>query len=226
MSYTYGVLCICTSIFVNVKVKGEKFVLETIDESIGKELSCYDTISAEKLSSQGFFLADRLLNVRIVLKQFTKTMSKKRFRTEVGNMDENIIYNIAIEAFTTDRRFHLHRHYDQGSANKVIQLYVTDSLEKHDTCIYCHYKDKAIGFLLIRTIETGGFIKLAAVLPKYQGTGAALELYEAAVLYSQTQGWRNLSGKISAANTAVMNIYALFGATFYEAVDLYLYGGN
>ena len=53
-------------------------------------------------------------------------------------------------------------------------------------------------------------------------SGAAMALYAKACREAGERGFRRLEGRISSRNTAVMNIYAAFGAVFTEPQDIFL----
>ena len=86
----------------------------------------------------------------------------------------------------------------------------------------CAYKGEVIGSALLQPVSDGYFIFLAGVLPKYQGTGAAVELYRACADYALEKNSRILHGRISAANTGVMNLYANLNANFYNPEYLFV----
>ena len=47
-------------------------------------------------------------------------------------------------------------------------------------------------------------------------------LYARAIQVARERGYRSLEGRISSLNTAVMNVYASFGAVFSDPEDVFL----
>ena len=70
------------------------------------------------------------------------------------------------------------------------------------------------------------FVHLAAVEEKYRMTGAAMALYANACKIAKERGYKKLEGRVSTQNTAVMNVYAAFGATFSEPQDIFIKEGD
>ena len=174
---------------------------------------------ARQMLEQGFFLADRTLDVTINL-----TRSNIDYRRLVriapsitsGRNDE--VLAIARQSFPADRRFNLSYKPDPSVAETVITGWVGEL----DRYYLSEIKGKAIGFLAL----TGGgetrFVQLAAVLERYRPSGAGISLYAAAAYDCKEAGVRFLEGRISSANTAVMNLYAYLGASFSNPLDVYL----
>lgn len=186
-----------------------------------------DTQAAEWLAEHGFFFADRKLDVRVKVQRI-KEPAKYRFQVgcESGPCDaaqRKKINEIFCEAFTHDRRFHLKRHYDKQLAARILGAYCGLAENSAMERIVCRYKGEMIGCMYLKKTEEGYFVYLAAVQPAYQGTGAAVELYQEAVSFCKRRNGMILSGNISSSNTGVMNIYAQLGGTFHRETDIYLY---
>lgn len=186
-----------------------------------------ETQAAEWLSERGFFFADRRLDVRVKARQ-TKEPAGYRFQVELETKPCDVVQGKKIDeilggAFTHDRRFHLRRHYDKQLAAGILKAYRTFAEDSGMERLVCRYKDEMIGCMYLQETKEGYFVYLAAVQPAYQGTGAAVELYQKAVSFCKEQNGLILSGNISSSNTGVMNIYARLGGTFHGERDIYLY---
>lgn len=186
-----------------------------------------DTQAAEWLSAHGFFFADRKLDVRVKV-QRAKERAKYRFQVGYESQPYDAaqrekINEILCEAFTHDRRFHLRQHYDKQLAGEILEAYCGFAENSGMERIVCRYRDEMIGCMYLKKTKEGYFVYLAAVHPAYQGTGAAVELYQEAVSFCKRRNGMVLSGNISSSNTGVMNIYAQLGGTFYRETDIYLY---
>ena len=80
-----------------------------------------------------------------------------------------------------------------------------------------------MGFLDLESYgEKNCFIHLAAVKERYRAAGAAVSLYAYAILVAQGRSYEKVYGRISSANTAVMNLYSLLGGTFNNPVDVFV----
>lgn len=172
------------------------------------------------MQKRGFFWADRTLKVSISLARCSVDLVKA-IRLPVKKIDDHKeeLLRIACASFSYDRRFHVLPVCDVSVASLVLKEWV----ESLDDVLACFFREKIVGFLaLVRNSEESLFVHLAAVEEKYRMTGAAMSLYARACQLAAERGFRRLEGRISSQNTAVMNLYAAFGAAFSEPVDIFL----
>lgn len=175
--------------------------------------SCADT--EFDMVRNGWYFADRTLKVTIQLAKVTADLKRLQRLPIVESPDyTEDIFRIAHESFTRDRRFHVAPKCDQAISAVVLRRWI-DELEP---TLVCLYHEKPIGFLNMRE----NFVHLAAVEAKYRVTGAAMGLYAKAIEVARERGFKTLEGRISSLNTAVMNVYATFGAQFSEPEDVFL----
>lgn len=186
-------------------------------------MSPRDNRAKRWLEGHGFYFAERWLNVAVLTRTLPEDGGKKRFEIQCGAQGHDILRRIFTEAFTVDRRFHLKQVYDQELANRIIESYILDAIERNMLLLVCRYKGKSIGALFLEEREDGFFVYLAGVIPRYQGTGAAVELYRAAAGYCLEHGGGRMTGRVSSANTAVMNLYGMLKASYSAPSDLYIY---
>lgn len=173
-----------------------------------------------KMQQRGFFHADRMLDVSINL-----VRSKLDFKSMIriapritSECRENVL-SIAQNSFSADRRFNIGAMPNREISDKVIAGWISELSEYY----LCEYKEEPIGFLALKQQDDKkAFIHLAAVLERYRASGAALSLYAAAANDCRERGFSQLNGRISSANTPVMNLYAFLGATFSNPTDVYL----
>lgn len=193
---------------------------------IRAEIEPYDIQKAQMLTEQGMFFADRTLFVTVNLAKVDPNLKRlARFAVEQRDLKEwkNEALDIASKAFTTDRRFHLSREYDPALAKRVIEGYLDAAIQQGGILSVVVHKEVPMGFTILLPCESDGyFIYLAAVLPEYQRTGAAVSLYYQACQLASEKGAKKLCGRISAANTPVMNLYAMLGGAFSQPKDVYL----
>ena len=195
----------------NVRFEGVDYARIEMPVQAGFEIQMQDA---------GFYLADRTVKVSINLAKLPTGLEKFiRLPIEETNKYKKEIFELAVNSFLYDRRFHILPECSQEISAKVLKTWI----DEQDNALVCLYKDKPIGFLELKETSTDTiFVHLAAVEEKYRLTGAAMALYAKACLFSKERGYKKLEGRISSQNTAVMNIYAAFGAAFSEPRDIYL----
>ena len=172
------------------------------------------------MQRRGYYFADRTLGVSIRLSRtdidFDK-LCRMRVVESAAYLDE--VRRIAYKSFPDDTRFQIAPWSDSDVATQVIETYVM----RMERCLVCLYQDHAVGFLGLRRLQDGAeFVSLAAVDAVYRATGAAMSLYAKAAGLARQEGAPRLEGRISSANTAVMNLYACLGASFSSPHDVFL----
>ncbi|MEG1752301.1 MAG: GNAT family N-acetyltransferase [Christensenella sp.] len=180
--------------------------------------STYDNIRA--MQAMDFTFGDRMLKVKI-LPARTKLDYAGLVRTkpELTDLYKEEILSIACESFLTDRRFHVAPNYDDMLARKILKCWISDI----DKCFVCKVKDEVAGFLALKQInEQTVSIHLAAVRQRWRVAGIATSLYANAIQWAKEQGFSCVEGYISAANTAVLNLYSFLGGSFSEPEDVFL----
>lgn len=172
-----------------------------------------------EMQRRGFMFADRTLKASISLAR-CKVELEKFIRLPIVETSayREDIFRIACSSFTADRRFHITPACDAGLASLVLREWV----DKLDKAFMCLFREQPVGFLALRECGDALFVHLAAVEEKFRMSGAAMALYAKACREAGERGFRRLEGRISSRNTAVMNIYAAFGAVFTEPCDVFL----
>lgn len=172
------------------------------------------------MQEAGFLWADRTIKTSIVLGRCTADLDRMIRLPVIETCDfKDDIYRIACASFTYDRRFHIEPVCSAETASLVLRKWV----DELDEVLVCQFRDIPVGFLALKqTAEDSLFIHLAAVEEKYRMTGAAMTLYATACKLAREHGFKKLEGRISSQNSAVMNVYAAFGASFSEPVDIFL----
>ena len=202
---------------------------ENLDELLSSRadfLECWlepgQTEEKLRLEEHGFYFLDRFLDCRIMLRNLPEKPKRTRFDVGEGNASLEELRTVYHEAFTQDRRMHLGRNYEQDLANRLIDRYIEEAQTGGMVLLQCRYKSQLAGCAFLKETDTAYEIYLAGVLPKFQKTGAAVELYRVCADFAAEANKRLLTGRISAANTDVMNLYALLGANFYHPRDVYV----
>ncbi len=213
-----GILCL-----VQDGLPDDPDKLLTVDcRFIQCEVTVNDITAKKWLTGHGFYFVERWLEASVSMRTLPQDSRKNRYDICAGEEDIGVLRRIYREAYTEDRRFHLRQDYDQALADQVIEQYIQDAHDQGMVLLLCRYKGESIGSLFLQETEKGFFIYLAGVRPRYQGTGAAVELYRASADYCKEHGGLQLTGRISAANTGVMNLYGMLNASFFNPRDLYI----
>lgn len=176
-----------------------------------------------EMQRRGFFWADRTLKASISLARCpvdpAKAMRLPVEKLEKTDGHREDLLRIACASFPYDRRFHVLPDCDASIAALVLK----DWVEALDDVLACFLRGRLVGFLaLARPSADTLFVQLAAVEEAFRRTGAAMSLYAGACREAAARGVRRLNGRISTQNTAVMNLYAAFGAVFSEPEDIFL----
>ena len=134
------------------------------------------------------------------------------------------IYDVASKAFTTDRRFHLEKRFNQSLANRVLGKFISEQLNLAKVVFTCYHKERIIGFTIIKDLGEGRCENvLGAVDPEYQNKGAAFNLYVSMAKSLQEDGYKTLYGRISTTNTASINLHIMLGGKYSQVEDEYIF---
>ena len=202
---------------------GESVAWFPEDRYIRAEIDGGDADRAQTLTQAGFFFADRTLLTAVPLVKLDERQSRFcRFPVEAEEYCQEVM-ELAKIAFTVDRRFHLTRRTNMEKAIPIIEAWIDRARTGGRTLIACRYQGALVGFMFLAPWGDGGsFAELAAVRPEYQSTGVAFSLYYKTCIYCREKGDARLFGRISSANTAVLNLYAMLGASFSVPYDVYI----
>ena len=173
------------------------------------------------MHNNGFKLVERTIQTIIQVSKVDLNLEKLiRLNVEETIEYKDKIEKIALKSFPYDRRFHPRIKYnDEDLFHAIIKEWVADL----DSVLVAKFKDTVVGFLAIKeTAKDTLFVHLAAVDEKYRLTGAAMSLYSKAIQVARDKGYKTLEGRISTRNSAVMNLYAYFGAHFENPIDIYI----
>lgn len=183
-----------------------------------------DAANEIRMQRDGFFFVDRTVKTTISLSKIAVDL-ERFIRLPIVETAEykNDILRIAVASFVYDRRFHIKPDLNAEVAAEVLKQWVGDL----DTVFVALFKEQPVGFLALKeTVPDTLFVHLAAVEEKYRMTGAAMALYANACKIAKERGYKKLEGRVSTQNTAVMNVYTAFGATFSEPQDIFIKEGE
>lgn len=183
-------------------------------------VSATDTTNEICMQRNAFLYVERTVKTTIRLSKITVDLDRFiRLPIIETNKYKEDILRIAESAFVYDRRFHVMPDLNSATASEVLKEWIGEL----DRTLIALFKGIPVGFLALKeTDEDTLFVHLAAVEKKYRITGAAMALYAKACKIALERGYKKLEGRISTQNTAVMNVYATFGALFSEPQDIFI----
>lgn len=189
-------------------------------ETDGYIVAPTDAANEIRMQRNGFFFADRTVKTTIGLSKIAVDLDRFIRLPIIETMDfKDDVLRIAVASFAYDRRFHVLPDYSTDVSSVVLKKWV----EELDTFFVALFKERPVGFLALKeTAPDTVFVHLAAVEEKYRMTGAAMALYADACKIAKERGYKKLEGRVSTQNTAVMNIYTAFGATFSDPRDIFI----
>ena len=179
-----------------------------------------DAANEIHMQRNGFFFADRTVKTTISLSKIAVDLDKLIRLPIMETTDfKDDVLRIAVASFAYDRRFHVQPDCSADVSSVVLKRWV----EELDKVFVALFKEQPVGFLALKeTAPDTVFVHLAAVKEKYRMTGAAMALYANACQAAKERGYKKLEGRVSTQNTAVMNVYTAFGATFSEPQDIFI----
>lgn len=170
------------------------------------------------LLKQGFYLADRMVDVTIKLQRSSIDFSEK-VKLNISKCDDfSVVHEMALTNFPLDSRFQV------CNEKEINNGLILEQLQKATVLYLCYCKNELAGFAAVQEEKESGQaeIVLAAVETKFRLAGCAVSLYHGVAQIYKEFGYRVLTGTISCRNTAVMNLYSSLGATFSNPRDIYL----
>ena len=168
-------------------------------------------------------MIDRSIEVKVPLQKDLDSFRKRiRMTVEKKECPKQELLTLAQRNFYEDSRFYISKGIDKELiAHQILKTWVDEIREP----FVCVYQNTIIGFADIRFLEEyrgNPFVYLAVIDKKYRISGAALSLYAFICLHYSKCGNQYLYGRISARNTAVMNLYASLGGQFMNPWDVYV----
>ena len=143
---------------------------------------------------------------------------RARLRRAEGR-DLSALQDIARSAFRADR-FHRDPHIPAATADGRYASWIAEGMTAGEP-IFVYENERTsevLGFFHLRESgERSIDISLAAMHPRFQGTGLGAAMYEAALSESRDLGYDSATTRISAANLDVVNVFARLGFTFCRA---------
>lgn len=187
--------------------------------SLAAETPGHFTIKVDPLADKsllyryGFYYTDTL--IRPVCTAGQLVAHEHADASADTGVDVKLLLPMCRESFVHGR-FHRDFNLPRDSADRRYMQWLKQ-LAREDTVLGLYFSGELAGFIA----ERRGVLALHALDARFRGRGLAKYLWTAACRRLFDQGADELSSSISAANLAVLNLYASLGFRFRHAVDIY-----
>ncbi|HYX20097.1 MAG TPA: GNAT family N-acetyltransferase [Thermoanaerobaculia bacterium] len=181
-----------------------------------------DVALGETLARIGFYPAELSYELSIPLRRLGSVAAHGRPGARLRPAEPRdlpALDEIARSAFRADR-FHRDPHVPGTGADGRYASWIAEGMTAGEPiCVYENERtSETMGFFHLR--ETGARsidIRLAAMHPRFQGTGLGAVMYEAVLSEWRDRGFDSATTRISASNLEVVNVFARLGFTFCRA---------
>ncbi len=184
-----------------------------------------NTDRIKELRTSGYRFHDRILRAEIdVRKEMALDQERLiRFPVVVDSEYSEDVFQLACEAYKTDRRFHLKEGYDQELADEVIRSYIFECKKENMEIVRCIKDDITLGIIIFKDNGNGTADNvLGAVRSNLQGKMAAYGLYMQTLMLMKERGFVKYYGDISSSNIASLNLHIALGAKMVAVSDEYI----
>jgi ribosomal protein S18 acetylase RimI-like enzyme len=175
-----------------------------------------DLVSVYALQAAGFRMVDYALAVRLPGLHAARFTLPGLAVREAEAADHAGVIRIAAEAFSFGR-YHTDPWFPQTLANRRYARWLSAALtgnKLEDRVLVTGPPGEPSGFLFARLAPPVAELLLAGVAPEYHGGPTGVGLYVGSLLALRDRGARLATSVVSAANNAVMNLYASLGFRF------------
>lgn len=199
------------------------FELGSLDEDIlrwAQSNSGHYTVKVDPLADKavlyryGFYYVDTLLSPRCN-KSALRIFRHPDCRVVLADEVSSDLLEICADSFLYGR-FHRDFQIDSARADKRYQGWLRH-LSQNGQVYSLLYQEKLAGFIACQS----GMLVLHAMKEEYRGRGLARFFWSEVCSLLVKQGAQELYSSVSAANLAVINLYASLGFRFCTAVDVY-----
>lgn len=194
-------------------------------------VSSLDTEKIRRAKSMGFRFHDRVLRMKIDLKQTKKRRSdvSEKLITVPLNITQSLsddMYKLACETYTTDRRFHLEENYDMELASKSLAGYFSSFRNRNIRIFESRVDQELLGFTVLELKENGvGENVLGVTKNNMRGKMSAWGIYDGMLNGMESEKDLNCSsyyGNVSSSNVSSINLHIQLGATVDCIYDEYI----
>lgn len=173
--------------------------------------------TAALLQDAGFQYNDTTLCLRYTSPKPIKLPFSKLELTEARGEDLPALTSIAERVFRHGR-YHADPRFPAKLADRRYADWIRRTLDPANpqTTLVARIGDAIQGFCTVETGEEKGHMHLMAVSPDRVATVTGIMLPALTLRYLREHGARTILSKISAANTAVLNVHAFLGAQYFS----------
>ena len=175
------------------------------------------------LPRAGFQEVDFSLQVALNGLQSTKLPEARAELREATAADHESIKRIAAAGFQHGR-YHADPRFPRELADRRYSQWMANALsgdDPHDRVFVLGEPGRVQGFYHVSMEEAVSDLRLASVAPELKGTMLGFDLYASILHVLKHRGVRRVIASISAANTAVMNVFATLGFRFSQPEMIY-----
>lgn len=188
-----------------------------------------DTMREEKLNGMGFRFLDRVFYFEIPLRSSAGSGDNAPIQEIEFSCSREIddrVYELACQAYTSDRRFHLDPVFHQERANQVIRAYIEEFKTKRLKICKAMHGSELLGFTIVdETVDPRGkFFEnvLGATMPGIRGKMIAYPLYRY-MLEAEKEKFVKYVGRVSSSNAASINLHFQLGGSVKNIYDEFVY---
>jgi RimJ/RimL family protein N-acetyltransferase len=175
------------------------------------------------LPRAGFQEVDFSLQVSLNGLQTAKLPEARAELREATAADHESIKRIAAAGFQHGR-YHADPRFPRDLADRRYSQWMTNALsgdDPQDRVFVLGETDHVQGFYHVTMEKDVSDLRLASVAPEFKGTMLGFDLYASILHVLKQRGVRRVVASISAANTAVMNVFATLGFRFSQPEVIY-----
>ena len=175
------------------------------------------------LPQAGFHLVNFSLQVSLNGLQIAKLPAARAELREATPADHESIKRIAAAGFQHGR-YHADPRFPRELADRRYSQWMTNALsgdDPQDRVFVLGEIGRVQGFYHVTIERDVSDLRLASVAPEFKGTMLGFDLYASILHVLKQRGVRRVVASISAANTAVMNVFAALGFRFSQPEMIY-----
>ncbi|MFC7394939.1 GNAT family N-acetyltransferase [Scopulibacillus cellulosilyticus] len=189
-------------------------ILSSLDQVNGHFTVKISPLESKALLHQyGFYYCDTLIEPYGSYNRFQFYSEPAISINEEIDLEE--IIDMCFDTFHFDR-FHRDFHIDSKKADGRYANWLRD-IYKNGNVFALRYRQTTAGFFACHDER----ILLHALHKDFRGKGLAKYFWSAACQYLYSFGYKELVSSVSAANTAIVNVYHHLGFSFRNPVDIY-----
>jgi ribosomal protein S18 acetylase RimI-like enzyme len=167
------------------------------------------------LHEHGFYYCDTLIEPYCLKQDFMYFNNDKLKVCKSDNNDIDQLYHISLTSFKYDR-FHRDFNIEKSIADLRYAFWL-EELHKNENVLSLYHGKELAGFFA----HVNNKVALTALKQEYRGKGLAKCFWSLAYSMIFKMGFNEAISSVSAANTAILNVYTRLGFKFRNPKDIY-----